>query len=133
MIVINIVRQLIVTERLLWVFLSLRLVASPSYSVVTDELSSSGDSKADDDADKKSPKDKDSKDRERDREEGSVFATLFFVCAHYGLPYVIGQTIVFLSCYFLLSSSSFFSSPNHSSRRLDVYHTLAHGVALVRI
>ena len=31
------------------------------------------------------------------------------------------------------SSSSFFSSPNLSGRRLDVYHTLAHGVALVRI
>jgi len=31
-----------------------------------------------------------------------------------------------------LSSSSFFS-PNLSGRRLDVYHTLAHGVALVRI
>jgi len=28
---------------------------------------------------------------------------------------------------------SFFSSPNLSGRRLDVYHTLAHGVALVRI
>jgi len=35
-----------------------------------------------------------------------------------------------------LSSSSFFflfSSPNLSGRRLDVYHTLTHGVALVRI
>ena len=31
------------------------------------------------------------------------------------------------------SSSSFFSSPNLSGRRLDVYHTMAHGVALVRI
>jgi len=30
-------------------------------------------------------------------------------------------------------SSSFFSSPNLSGRRLDVYHTLAHSVALVRI
>jgi len=34
-----------------------------------------------------------------------------------------------LLSFFLL----FFSSPNLSSRRLDVYHTLAHGVALVRI
>ena len=34
------------------------------------------------------------------------------------------------SFFFLLS---FFSSPNLSVRRLDVYHTLAHGVALVRI
>jgi len=46
-------------------------------------------------------------------------------------PYVIGQTIIFSSCFFL--SSSFFSSPNLSGRRLDVYHTLAHGVALVQI
>ena len=38
--------------------------------------------------------------------------------------------ILFLSSFFLLS---FFSSPNLSGRRLDVYHTLAHGVALVRI
>jgi len=29
--------------------------------------------------------------------------------------------------------SIFFSSPNLSDRRLDVYHTLTHGVALVRI
>jgi len=29
------------------------------------------------------------------------------------------------------SSSIFFSSPNLSSRRLDVYHTSTHGVALV--
>jgi len=33
----------------------------------------------------------------------------------------------------LLSFFLFFSSPNLSGRRLDVYHTLAHGVALVRI
>ena len=38
--------------------------------------------------------------------------------------------ILFLSSS---SSSFFFSSPNLSGRRLDVYHTLAHGVALVRI
>ena len=36
----------------------------------------------------------------------------------------------FLSFFFFLS---FFSSPNLSSRRLDVYHTSTHGVALVRI
>jgi len=30
-------------------------------------------------------------------------------------------------------SSIFFFSPNLSGRRLDVYHTSAHGVALVRI
>ena len=45
-------------------------------------------------------------------------------------PYVIGQAIIFLPCgfFFLL-----FSSPNLSGRRLDVYHTSTHGVALVRI
>jgi len=51
-------------------------------------------------------------------------------------PYVIGQTIIFSSCFFFLASFFFFlffSSPNLSGRRLDVYHTLAHGVALVRI
>jgi len=35
-----------------------------------------------------------------------------------------------ISSFFL---SSFFSSPNVSGRRLDVYHNTAHGVALVRI
>ena len=48
-------------------------------------------------------------------------------------PYVIGQTIIFSSCFFFLLSFFFFSSPNFSGRKLDVYHTLAHGVALVRI
>ena len=36
------------------------------------------------------------------------------------LPYVIGQAIdIFILCFLL----SFFSSPNLSVRRLDVYHT----------
>jgi len=35
----------------------------------------------------------------------------------------------FISFFFFL----FFSSPNLSGHRLDVYHTYAHGVALVRI
>jgi len=34
---------------------------------------------------------------------------------------------------FLISSIVFFSSPNLSGRRLDVYHTSTHDVALVRI
>ena len=46
-------------------------------------------------------------------------------------PYLIGQTIIFSSCFFLLLLLSFFCSPNLSSRRLDVYHTSAHGVVLV--
>jgi len=34
---------------------------------------------------------------------------------------------------YLLSYLLFYSSPNLSGRRLDVYHTSTHGVALVRI
>jgi len=49
------------------------------------------------------------------------------------LPYLIGQAIIFLPCGFYLLSFFFFSSPNLSGRRLDVYHTLAPGVALLRI
>jgi len=50
-------------------------------------------------------------------------------------PCVIGQAIIFSSCDFFLLSFFllFFSSPNLSSRRLDVYHTSTHGVALVQI
>jgi len=47
--------------------------------------------------------------------------------------YEIGQAIIFLPCGFFLSSSFFFPSPNLSGRRLDVYHTSTHGVALVQI
>ena len=43
------------------------------------------------------------------------------------LPCVIGQAIIF--CPVVSSSIFFFSSPNLSSRRLDVYHTSRHGVA----
>jgi len=39
-------------------------------------------------------------------------------------PYVIGQTIIFLPCGFFFLLLSFFSSPNLSGRRLDVYHKL---------
>ena len=48
-------------------------------------------------------------------------------------PYGIGQTIIFLPCGFFLSSIFFLSSPNLSGRRLDIYHTSTHDVALVRI
>ena len=43
--------------------------------------------------------------------------------------------IIFLPCGYYLSFylSFFISSPNLSGRRLDVYHTSTHGVALVRI
>jgi len=47
-------------------------------------------------------------------------------------PCVADANIIFLPRGFYLSSISF-SSPNLSGRRLDVYHTSTHGVALVRI
>ena len=49
--------------------------------------------------------------------------------------YVIGQAIIFSSCSFFFLSFYLlsYSSPNLSSRRLDVYHTSTYGVALVRI
>jgi len=45
-------------------------------------------------------------------------------------PYVIGQAIYIFILWFLLLSF-FFSSPNLSGQRLDVYDTSTHGVALV--
>jgi len=44
-----------------------------------------------------------------------------------------GGAFIFLPCGFCLLLSSFFSMPNLSGRRLDVYHTCTHGVALVQI
>ena len=41
--------------------------------------------------------------------------------------YIFAQLFLLLSFFFL------FSSPNLSGRRVDVYHTSTHGVALVRI
>jgi len=57
--------------------------------------------------------------------------TVCINCSFLRPPYVIGQAIIFLPCGFYFLSSSFFSSPNLSGRRLDVYHTSAPGVALV--
>ena len=61
------------------------------------------------------------------KETHPMFTTNYNVCLW--SPYVIGQTI-YIFILFLLSSS-FFSSFNLNSRRLDVYHTSAHGVVLV--
>ena len=44
---------------------------------------------------------------------------------------IVMVALLFLS--FFLSFFFFISSPNLSGRRLDVYHTSTHGVALVRI
>ena len=49
-------------------------------------------------------------------------------------PCVADADIIFLPCgFFLFFFYLFFSSPNLSGRRLDVYHTSTHGVALVQI
>jgi len=61
-------------------------------------------------------------------------ASRFFISCLLWSPCGIGQTIIFSYCglfFFYLLSSSFFSSPNLSRRRLDVCHTSTHGVALV--
>ena len=47
-------------------------------------------------------------------------------------PYVIGGALYFCPVISIVYRL-FFSSPNLSGRRLDVYHTLTHSVALVRI
>jgi len=63
---------------------------------------------------------------------GEVRSTIALLWPLYG----IGYAIIFSFCGFFLLSSFFlllFSSPNHSGRRLDVYHTSTHGVAPVRI
>ena len=57
--------------------------------------------------------------------EPFVMAALRSRCGHYIFA------LWFLSIFYL--SSFFYSSPNLSGRRLDVYHTSTHGVALVRI
>jgi len=51
-----------------------------------------------------------------------VMAALRSRCGHY-----------IFALWFLCSIFFFYSSPNLSGRRLDVYHTSTHGVALVRI
>jgi len=58
-----------------------------------------------------------------------VFFITLFVC--YGRPMEYGRPLYFHAV--ICSSSFLFSSPNLSCRRLDVYHTSTHGVALVRI
>jgi len=51
-------------------------------------------------------------------------------------PYVIGEPLYFcpvVSFFYLLLLLLIYSSPNLSGRRLDVYHTSTHGVALLQI
>jgi len=63
-----------------------------------------------------------------------LFCTIY-VCFVFLLPpCVVDADIILLPCdFFLLSFCLFFSSPNLSRRRLDVYHSSTHGVALEQI
>jgi len=54
------------------------------------------------------------------------------LACYYGRPMEKGRPLYFCSVVSLLLLSSF-SSPNLSGRRLDVYHTSTHSVALLRI
>jgi len=67
-------------------------------------------------------------------------SSLDWVLAHFTVlrfilwpPYVIGQGMYIFILSFVLLLLLFSSSPNLSRRRLDVYYTSTHGVALVRI
>ena len=70
----------------------------------------------------------------------SQYAQLFaslqnctFIVLNAGRIIMVAQTIIFSSCSLFLLLSFLFSSPNLIRRRVDVYHTSTHGVALVRI
>jgi len=62
-----------------------------------------------------------------DSKRFAIFVTVEL--SYYGRPNAIGQAIIFSCCCFFF----LFSSPILSRRRLDVYHTSTHGVALVQI
>jgi len=49
----------------------------------------------------------------------------------YGRPIESNRADHYIFMLWFVLSSIFFSSPNLSRRRLDVYHTSAHGVVLV--
>jgi len=63
----------------------------------------------------------------------SSVTVMLFIAGNYGHHMEWGRPLYFCpvvsSSFYLLS---FFSSPNLSGRRVDVYHTSTHGVALVR-
>jgi len=58
-------------------------------------------------------------------------ATLSKACCR--LILFIMAALLYFSLWFCLLSSYLFSSSNFSCRRVDVYHTSTHGLALVRI
>jgi len=66
---------------------------------------------------------------------GHYIFVLWFVSFFLWPPYVIGGPLYFcpvISIFFFFFYL-FYSSPNLSGRRLNVYHTSTHGMALVQI
>jgi len=59
--------------------------------------------------------------------QGSVLGPVLFLI----MVALCNRADHYIFALWFLSSSSFFSSPNLSGHRLDVYHTFTHGVALV--
>ena len=57
----------------------------------------------------------------------------FFLLSFFLMVALCNRADHYIFILFLSSSFFFFSSPNLSGRKLDVYHTLANDVALVRI
>ena len=63
-----------------------------------------------------------------------LLSRIFLGCSFLWPPYVIARAGHYIfALWFFLLSFYLFSSPNLSSRRLDVYHTCPHCVVLVRI
>ena len=64
----------------------------------------------------------------------SVTTANCFIISYLWLPCAADADIIIFALWCLLSRPIFFiSSPNLSGRRVDVYHTCTHGVALVQI
>jgi len=59
----------------------------------------------------------------RDVVMATNFGTQFAITGFLWPPCVADADIIFLPCGFFLSSIFFYSSPNLTGRRLDVYHT----------
>jgi len=65
-----------------------------------------------------------------------VVVVVVVAVVDFGVPLIVMVVLCnsadhYIFILWFLSSVFFFSSPNLSSRRLDVYHTSAHGVVLV--
>jgi len=62
-----------------------------------------------------------------------VYSTYFYRFSNYPYSWFVMAALRSRCGHYILVLFLLFSSPNLSRRRLDVYHTSTHGVALVRI